>query len=234
MVRRREGMTAILAFSSHARRVLAELKVAWSERQEALWAADIELLVRLIDDPAMARVWEDLDSTWDGFDVDITTRFLLELIFRLKADLPDWLSLTGKVRRKRLTLIRARVEALRAALEGSPIRWLSPGALKAMSLEAPPLRVVDDDMRTILDDIVDQAAQPEVQRGLRRPNQKHAHRRYFIRQLNMHLAMHFQPGMNRVIAELARIVFEEPEIDEEVVRKSLRTRRPTSGLRESS
>jgi hypothetical protein len=209
---------------------LIELLAHWqSGGAGSVSQTDIQRLEQLVDSSVLNPLWARISSNHPDPSADIAVKLLLIELFNTAEPVPPWDSLSISKQKRRLEQIESAAKRLELLLADSPIRFLSEDAIRRMGLEISSLnsgpdfrRVSTSDFPTILDDVSKHA---EALRGarsiLRRPSHEDAHRRYFVIRIAGFLRREAGMRSNKVIAELARIMLADPEIDVEVVRKTL-------------
>ena len=154
---------------------------------------------------------------------------LLIELFESAKRVPPWESLSPSKQKRRLDRIESAAKRLALLLAETPVRYLSDDAIRRMGLEissqnsGPDFRRVGkSDFSTILNDVSEHVETLQgAQSILRRPSHEDAHRRYFIIRIAGFLRRELGMRSNKVIAELARVMLTDPDIDVEVVRKTL-------------
>ncbi len=190
---------------------------------------DIQRLEQLIDSSALNSLWARISRNHLDQSADIAVKLLLIELFETARRVPPWDSLSPSKQKRRLDQIESTAKRLALLLADSPIRYLNEDAIKRMGLEISSLnsgpdfrRVSKSDFSTILDDVSEHVESLQDARPiLRRPGHREAHRRYFIVRIASYLRRRIGIRSNKVIAELAWIMLVQPEIDTEVVRKTL-------------
>jgi len=191
--------------------------------------ADIQRLQLLIDSDVLEGLWKLVSTNRSAKDAENEARLLLSELFDAARRIPPWEARTGTQRKTRLDQIDKAANRLAELISDSPIRYLSEDAISEMRLAVPPLsagpgirRVGDPDFIIALADLRDQA---EIHRGimptLRRPRHEDAHRRYFVLRTQRYLWRQIGTRSNKLIAELAKIMLRDDEINAEAVRKIL-------------
>jgi len=190
---------------------------------------DMQRLEQLIDSSTLNPLWTRISSNHSDKDADVSVKLLLIQLFETAERVPPWDSLSPSKQKLRLQHIGSVAKRLALLLDGSPIRYLSEDAIRGMGLEISSSnsgpnfrRVKKSDYSIILDDVSNHVETLQgAQSILRRPSHEDAHRRYFIIRIAGYLRHEVGTRSNKVIAELARIMLADPDIDSEAVRKTL-------------